>query len=658
MDDYNQADIWTSVEKSLQLLAEDYGSTEVNGLITEVVRASGTAFWIAVLYANGIKEGYRLGESLNDIRMWLGKIPREVETVWFSILNQIDPDYIRDAMDLFECVYATDRSLTPQELLFVGGLSGYSGFEGIDELDEIITRTRGLLSIQRQKQQNDSSIEEGNEPVIVEFVHPILRRILADVDANHLPDSFRLNIPRAQKMLLESCVRCLQEFVPLYSAKWQHEIPTYDEEMIRPDSPSVIVLAPTNTMPMDMVEGFLDYAVASLFIHLEQVVSIDEEAFRTFLSMIETYRGVETEQNVQARLPLRLLDIWGHLQYFVNGTAIYGPSMSILHIFCRFDMVESTTWWLENNKPCDMITKCGQSTLHWAAFYGSEKVALKLLQRSFKDNIDSLVDKINKRIFERTKDRNSSERMKGQERKQIVVASLETWSKSERIFLSNSSDFEERTPLHLAVGQGLSSMASLLIDSREILKTLVQKRLIGEYEIDVVKEEEGGFSNNVVPLNVADRNGNTPLHLAAEFGHFPIVEFLVQSGADWKVENKKSQTPEDTAASKSIKMEFSSQIRSFKAIVRLLKATAFASLDLASSPSANSKFVDNLFEAIIVRIPRGENSSVQRNQVPVHELVNGLVNMYEDPTRSLSWVHLPANNVSTISWRLMMCHYG
>jgi hypothetical protein len=141
---------------------------------------------------------------------------------------------------------------------------------------------------------------------------------------------------------------------------------------------------------------------------------------------------------------------------------------------------------------------------------------------------------------------------------------------------------------------------SLLIDSHEDLKAIVQNRMKAEYQIDVVQEREIEFSKNVVPLNVKDKDGNTPLHLASKFGHLPIVEFLLQSGADWKLRNKNSQSVEDVAgaALKSLKEEDSRRSRSFKAIARLLQATACASLDLAKLPPDGSTSVDKLFEAI------------------------------------------------------------
>ena len=49
-------------------------------------------------------------------------------------------------------------------------------------------------------------------------------------------------------------------------------------------------------------------------------------------------------------------------------------------------------------------------------------------------------------------------------------------------------------------------------------------------------------------VDVKDRDGQTPLILAALRGHVKVVEFLVDHGADVEAENRKGQTPLSNAA--------------------------------------------------------------------------------------------------------------
>ena len=638
MDDHNLADIHTTVENALQLWAEDYSSNESEQLVGEVLRRSGTGFLVSRLYVKGIIRSYEMGHSTRDIQRLLDAIPREAEALCFSALDRLEPSCIEDATKLFGCVCAAHQSLAPQDLVFVSGLDWPSFKEDSDEFKrKLTTTTGGLLSIQMVKHKPSTRVEINSSTI--DFVQPVMRQILVN-SSDPERCTFRMNMPHAHAMFLEKCVKCLQEFVPFYSAKWQRQMPTYDDEMNLPLAP---ISEKANKMPKNAIAGFLSYAIDSLFFHLEEVANKNRDTFRVFLSELEGYCEVETKNKDQAQLPLRLLDVWGHVQNSVNGTAAYGRSVSFLHICSRFDMAGSTSWWLENSRGYNMKTKGEQSALHWAAFYGSETVASTLLKKTFKDRVDSLVvDAGNKSSSERDKDQSLGKDMK--RRRQELKQTVQTWSMAKGVFLSNSSDRENRTPLHFAVSQKHSSMVRKLIDMHEGLKMDVEKVLKTTYEIDIVEEVEGDFTNNVTPLNIGDENDNTPLHLASEFGHFPIVEFLLQSGADWRVTNSEGKTPEVVAALKSREMKGN---QSFKSIVRLLKATAYASPDLAQSAPKDSMSVDKLFDAIMVRITLEGGQSIERTSISMHEFFEDSVNMYEDPKRLLSWVHIPANNVST-----------
>ncbi|HEY2412036.1 MAG TPA: ankyrin repeat domain-containing protein [Pirellulaceae bacterium] len=52
-------------------------------------------------------------------------------------------------------------------------------------------------------------------------------------------------------------------------------------------------------------------------------------------------------------------------------------------------------------------------------------------------------------------------------------------------------------------------------------------------------------------INVSNGEGNTPLHLAAEFGRFEVVALLLRNGARVNVKNKTGHTPLKLAMAKS-----------------------------------------------------------------------------------------------------------
>ena len=53
-------------------------------------------------------------------------------------------------------------------------------------------------------------------------------------------------------------------------------------------------------------------------------------------------------------------------------------------------------------------------------------------------------------------------------------------------------------------------------------------------------------------MNIQKYDGNTPLHLAAEFKSPDVARLLVNRGADIKLKNTLNQTPLDVVRSKDV----------------------------------------------------------------------------------------------------------
>jgi ankyrin repeat protein len=116
----------------------------------------------------------------------------------------------------------------------------------------------------------------------------------------------------------------------------------------------------------------------------------------------------------------------------------------------------------------------------------------------------------------------------------------------------DARDYEENTVLHFAAETGNLKMLKFLVDNlekkqkelAEEAKKAAEKKAAKE---DVTKEEAAGEEEKPV-VKVINRQGMTPLHIAAEMGHTKIAEYLVDKGADPEIRNRgDNNTPLDLA---------------------------------------------------------------------------------------------------------------
>ncbi|XP_073515847.1 ankyrin repeat domain-containing protein 27 isoform X3 [Phyllobates terribilis] len=112
----------------------------------------------------------------------------------------------------------------------------------------------------------------------------------------------------------------------------------------------------------------------------------------------------------------------------------------------------------------------------------------------------------------------------------------------------NSTDYHGSTPLHLACQKGHQKMALLLLHykaSKDIQDNNGNSPLhlaCTHGHEDCVKALVY-YDVNSCRLDGGNEKGDTALHIAARWGYQPIIEVLLQNGADTKKANKRKETP-------------------------------------------------------------------------------------------------------------------
>jgi len=88
----------------------------------------------------------------------------------------------------------------------------------------------------------------------------------------------------------------------------------------------------------------------------------------------------------------------------------------------------------------------------------------------------------------------------------------------------------EQTPLHIAACLGLMPLVEMILS---------------DFTTETPAQNSAPSMAHSSKINKKNGSGNTPLHLAFQFNHIMIVEFLLKKGANPTIKNKAQLTPSE-----------------------------------------------------------------------------------------------------------------
>ncbi|WP_341808148.1 ankyrin repeat domain-containing protein [Wolbachia endosymbiont (group E) of Neria commutata] len=207
----------------------------------------------------------------------------------------------------------------------------------------------------------------------------------------------------------------------------------------------------------------------------------------------------------------------------------------------------------------------GKSALHLAAEYGIVQLVKQLLQREGQEiTKDVILEEL----------RNSAQNITGNDKTKATRQKKKFLEKTD----INCQDHNGKTPLHYAVENGHKEVIELLHNAGA--RTLsdkngrtplypaaekgyieVLKLLLGEIDTRTLEERVKQFSEDFYKapderkkdtlsrkdqkkiVDHVNQYGQALLHLAAQNGHFEVVNFLVQKGASLEIKDNSCKTP-------------------------------------------------------------------------------------------------------------------
>lgn len=192
MQDHTLPDITAYVDAELstqpqfQLFRMDQ-PTEATALVDGVAtKASGVFLWVT-LVVRSLIEGLQNGDNVRELQQRLAQIPPELDDLYSSMLQSLDPFYLKDASHLFRIMRAAPGQLnlidfSVAEELDIGLLSANRLVslepEEVSRRNDVMarrlnSRCKGLLEVSRVVEHDESSHEFSDEEGIPTTINPL-----------------------------------------------------------------------------------------------------------------------------------------------------------------------------------------------------------------------------------------------------------------------------------------------------------------------------------------------------------------------------------------------------------------------------------------------------------------------------------------------------
>ncbi|KAJ5100997.1 hypothetical protein N7456_007049 [Penicillium angulare] len=358
VEDYNQDDIATYIKDMLlETEFRDIPSQEKRELLVEELaqHAKGVFQWVHLIIPL-VKRRFSEGESISDIRDWLGDVPADLENVYVYILSNVITARNRvQSFLFFQWVCLAERPLTLVEMRYALAAMNAQitssrieweklhGFVESDErmklrvkvlaggLAEVVSSEKNEATVQVVHQSvNDFLRDKG-----LALLYPGIGASLGSLDMDNI-------LFLSQATLYRSCL----VYLTTISSNKQMSIFQDSKEKLVCDHP------------------FLNYATINLFIHAKKAAD---------------FRGASMPNEIEnlQRIIRYWVEIYQRLDTY--HTACPATGTTILHMAAAANLVDVITSALSGDEDIERKNEVGNTALHFAA-RGGHTIAGKILQ--------------------------------------------------------------------------------------------------------------------------------------------------------------------------------------------------------------------------------------------------------------------------------------
>ncbi|CAI7605614.1 unnamed protein product [Penicillium manginii] len=358
VEDHNQDDIATYIKDTLlETELEDVPDSErIEGLVEELAEHSKGVFQWAHLIMPLVKQKVIEGESISDIRDWLGDIPADLENVYVYILSNVITASNRDQSFLFfKWVCLAERPLTLTEIRYALAAKTaqitpsqieWEKLHGFIESNERMKKRVKVLSGGLAEVVSSEKDEE-----TVQVVHQSVNDFFRAKGLALLYHSFSASkgcldtaniLFQSQATLYRSCLVYL---TMICSNKRMTNFRGSKEKLIC-DHP------------------FVNYTTINLFIHAEKAAGSRGSLVQNEKDMLQ-----------------RMISVWVQIYQRLDGlgTACPPSGTTILHMAAAANLVDVLISTLSDEEDIERKNEVGNTALHFAA-RGGHTTAGKILQ--------------------------------------------------------------------------------------------------------------------------------------------------------------------------------------------------------------------------------------------------------------------------------------